>query len=176
MFRIKLQLVFFLPSILSEKQPLFWLRVGTGCRRVSAQKLLRVYGKRGRGEGSVLYSSGTELANEIREFEYKLRRGHGEWDYGGVGKLFSFFFFYLRREGNPCKIDGSFFERGYRSTTGRKFWIGDVFPTLPFRSGFGTVNEVINEIFNKICEDIIRIQVDIGIYIDEDVISIKSSN
>ena len=35
---------------------------------------------------------------------------------------------------------------------------------------------MINEIFNKICEDIIRIQVDIGIYIDEDVISIKSSN
>ena len=95
MFRIKLQLVFFLPSILSEKQPLFWLRVGTGCRRVSARKLLRVYGKRGRGEGSVLYSSGTELANEIREFEYKLRRGHGEWDYGGVGKLFSFFFFFF---------------------------------------------------------------------------------
>lgn len=97
-FRIKLQLVFFLPSIFSEKQPLFWLRVGTGCRRVSARKLLRVYGKRGRGEGSVLYSSGTELANEIREFEYKLRRGHGEWDYGGVGKLFSFFFFSIFAE------------------------------------------------------------------------------
>lgn len=36
---------FFLPSIFSEKQ-LIWLRVGTGCRRVSARKLLRVYGKR----------------------------------------------------------------------------------------------------------------------------------
>lgn len=34
-----------------------------------------------------MYSCGTEPANEIREFEYKLRRGHGEgegeWDYGG---------------------------------------------------------------------------------------------
>ena len=148
-FRIKLQLVFFLPSILSEKQPLFWLRVGTGCRRVSARKLLRVYGKRGRGEGSVLYSSGTELANEIREFEYKLRRGHGEWDYGGVGKLFSFFFFFFSifaEKGIRAKSTDLFSNVVIVRRRGGSFGLVTFFRLCHL----GAVNEVvINEIFNK---------------------------
>lgn len=93
---------FFLPSIFSEKQ-LIWLRLERVVEEFRHGNSFGYMVNGGReGERIGVYSSGTELANEIREFEYKLRRGHGEWDYGGVGKLFSFFFFFIFAEKGRC--------------------------------------------------------------------------
>lgn len=118
---------FFLPSIFSEKQ-LIWLRLERVVEEFRHGNSFGYMVNGGReGERIGVYSSGTELANEIREFEYKLRRGHGEWDYGGVGKLFSFFFFYLRRERTVQSTDLFSNVVVVNLTTNRKFWVGDVF-------------------------------------------------